>query len=346
MARAIWALYSSTPPLDRAIHGFRKPFTTAGDALAELHRLNSSSERLAACSPWVAIADVEDCFSNIALRVLRRVLDLTGARADGVNPFFDALERAGVRSLPRDYAELRYVSNLYLQIVDREVDRPFVRFADDYRIFCSSRVEAERALTQLGSTLRSLGLRLNERKSFVTRSLDDRVSMRSPSFRPLVTAFFHRRDLFVALRDHERSYISSYAPGGPSTSVAHVDLERLDNPFDWWVGAAIDSAQTWLLARLLAPMRARPLSKAIARRLATYCVRSAASPVRGLALVAVVGAGHRDVAEDILQWPVDSRFRILAHASLCLPRPEEARDSWPGVQGDVLTRRLTDLALT
>ena len=63
--------------------------------------------------------------------------------------------------------------NLYLHQLDIKLAKaniPFVRFADDFLLFCSTRLEAEKALEFTKKQLDNLGLSIHPKKTRVVRS--------------------------------------------------------------------------------------------------------------------------------------------------------------------------------
>ena len=63
--------------------------------------------------------------------------------------------------------------NLYLHDFDIALEKaniPFVRYADDFLLFTSSKVQAEQALDYVRSLLKKLDLELKDEKTRVVRS--------------------------------------------------------------------------------------------------------------------------------------------------------------------------------
>lgn len=347
LARAVQELAANLPDLPPEVHGFRRPFTTAVDELAQLERFNASCRTAAENLPWVVVTDIEDCFAHISLGRLEQLLDSFGSSSSSIARLLTALRIEGVASLPRDYVEFRFLSNLYLQLVDADIREPFVRYADDYRIYCSTRREAERALSHMTSVLVRRGFRPNARKTFVACALDHRVSMKALSFRPVVTAILRGSHPLETLRDAERSVLLASLPPGLSLKWINDPVTRREEELNEWVDAAITSGQDWLLARLLSPLHAVPdLSSDVADRLAAYCERSSSASIRGVAIATLARSGHLDQVQAMRRQHLDSRFELLACAALGESAPSQLARRWPGLDESLITESLSPLCKT
>lgn len=77
------------------------------------------------------------------------------------------------RGIPQGGVLSPFLCNVYLTAFDRYLtsyNLPFVRFADDFIIFCPTRPDAVNALECTKTGLKKLDLELNEKKTRVVRS--------------------------------------------------------------------------------------------------------------------------------------------------------------------------------
>ncbi|MGA8641516.1 RNA-directed DNA polymerase [Candidatus Binatus sp.] len=119
----------------------------------------------------VVFADVAGFYENIDIPTLISDLKSTGADSSAIDQLSACLNRWAhirSRSIPQGHSAADILAKLYLHPVDvtlRDLGYRHLRFVDDFRIFCRSRVEAIRALTDLTRQLRLRGLVLNSVKS-------------------------------------------------------------------------------------------------------------------------------------------------------------------------------------
>lgn len=134
--------------------------------------------QLKAGDRWVVDADIADFFGTLShstlvdlvadkvadgkvLRLVRQFLEAGVLRDGTVEPTFAGVPQGGVIS--------PLLSNIYLHVFDvkmAEAGYALTRYADDWVIVCSSRREAERALTDAKSVLEGeLGLRVHPEKT-------------------------------------------------------------------------------------------------------------------------------------------------------------------------------------
>jgi RNA-directed DNA polymerase len=156
-------------------HGFR-PGRRAHDAVCEARRYVQTGKR------WVVDVDLEKFFdrvnhdvlmSRLARRIAdKRVLGLirryltAGVMADGV-----VAERH--EGTPQGGPLSPLLANVLLDEVDQELERrghAFVRYADDLRVYVSSRRAGERVMCSLIQMLGKLRLKVNLAKSAVDRA--------------------------------------------------------------------------------------------------------------------------------------------------------------------------------
>lgn len=137
--------------------------------------------------PWVARADIDDCFPSIPRwEVMRRVRETIGDERI-VHLVGLLLDRpvAGTRQARADRGLGLHqgspvspvLSNLYLDAFDRgmlQAGWRVIRYGDDFAIPTASRADAERALVSASTELEALRLELNAGKSHVA-SFDEGV---------------------------------------------------------------------------------------------------------------------------------------------------------------------------
>lgn len=180
---ALGALRKSVEPLrriseealDPAVCGYRMGATGDVSYSEEYRRFRSFTEALGEESSWVIVADVRNFFDSVTPETVR--LALRNNLEVAAEPIIDLLRQLrseGVAGLPAGYGDARLIANAVLAPVDRALGVPFTRWVDDYRIFVSSRAEADRVVGSLRKALDQLGLALNESKLEITLTLDYR----------------------------------------------------------------------------------------------------------------------------------------------------------------------------
>lgn len=151
--------------------GYRRQAEPGFSYSRENVRLQQMADRAAADASHVVFADVAQFFAHCTWDVVvARSTHRWGSQAEPTQQLIALASRAtasGLASLPAGYADARLISNLILAVVDDEIDAPFVRWVDDYRIFVGSRAHAQTVLSALRSSLEALGMRLNESKTRV-----------------------------------------------------------------------------------------------------------------------------------------------------------------------------------
>ncbi len=163
------------PTFSEHSHGFR-PGRRAHDAVRQARRYVQDGRR------WVVDVDVEKFFDRVnhdvlmgrlarriedrqMLRLIRRYLD-AGMMANGVV----VMRHEGT---PQGGPLSPLLANVLLDEVDKELERrghAFVRYADDLRVFVSSKKAGERVMRSLVRLFGTLRLRINESKSAVDRA--------------------------------------------------------------------------------------------------------------------------------------------------------------------------------
>ena len=148
-----------------------------------IRRFNQLNQEHASRHDWVVVADIKDCFASFNLpRVAQWMVSSYGVTGQKVSSLLRRLNAEGVDTLPPDYPEFRYIGNLLLDQIDVSIIRPFVRFADDYRVYCRSEDEADFTLKRLRLRAMTLDLALNAKKTWCQQT-----NMSTPPF-PLLSA--------------------------------------------------------------------------------------------------------------------------------------------------------------
>ena len=143
--------------------------------------LGKVRERVRIGQDWLVDADIEKFFDSIPHRPLVKVLDSFVKDRAAMTLIRRWLEQgAHVRSLlstPRGISQGAILSplfcNLFLHRFDAAMAKakiPFVRFADDFLLFATTRTDADKALNYADRQLDQLGLRIHPDKTRVVRS--------------------------------------------------------------------------------------------------------------------------------------------------------------------------------
>lgn len=118
----------------------------------------------------VVLADITAFYENIDLSLLLSDLRDSGAPAPAVTQLGVCLNRWAQipgRGIPQGQSPSDILAKLYLNNIDhrfREMKYKHLRYVDDIRIFCKSRVEAKEALVDVSKLLRKRGLSLQSKK--------------------------------------------------------------------------------------------------------------------------------------------------------------------------------------
>lgn len=132
---------------------------------------STSLERIEEGRNVVLFADIAGFYENVDLQRLKYVLKSIGMANELVELLFACLwmwaEPRG-RGIPQGHSASDLLGKVYLDSIDRRLERDgynHIRYVDDIRIFCSSRLEAKRALVSLSALLREAGLNLGTAKT-------------------------------------------------------------------------------------------------------------------------------------------------------------------------------------
>lgn len=115
------------------------------------------------CS-WMVSGDIAGFYDNIDHRLLQTALTRVDVPVDVVNAIIACLRRWSHpmnRGIPQGYSASDILATLFLGTFDEmllQLNVPFLRYVDDLRFFCSSRVQAKEVLAQLSRLLFERGL--------------------------------------------------------------------------------------------------------------------------------------------------------------------------------------------
>lgn len=131
---------------------------------------DESLKALSADVTCVVVADISGFYENIDIPILISDLRAAGAPSETVTQLNACLRKwsqVSGRSVPQGHSAGDILAKFYLNPVDASLglDYRHLRFVDDFRIFCRTRAEAIKALTELTKLLRGRGLVLNSSKS-------------------------------------------------------------------------------------------------------------------------------------------------------------------------------------
>lgn len=138
-------------------------------------------KELANAYPWVLETDITNFFPCVSSHHLKAALSQTPLDDVLVKNLLDItrlLESKIGYALPEGYAAARALANFVLRPVDASLSQPFTRWLDDYRIFVSTRSQAEEELEHLTYQLDRLGFKVNQNKTAVLSidQLEDRAA--------------------------------------------------------------------------------------------------------------------------------------------------------------------------
>ena len=143
--------------------------------------LTRARERIRIGLDWLVDADIASFFDSIPhrplQRQLKRFIDDAAAMRLIEQWLAHGLHQSSFFSRPRGIAQGAILSPLFCNIYLHQLDTalaerhiPFVRYADDFLLFASTKAQAEQAMEYVKRTLDKLGLQLHPRKTQVVRS--------------------------------------------------------------------------------------------------------------------------------------------------------------------------------
>jgi len=163
-----------------------------------------SLRHLAEGARFVVVSDITGFYENIDLgRLLSELRQIAGGSRPEINLLKRCLRKwssRGDKGIPQGYSASDVLAKLYIHTVDvglRNDGFKHVRYVDDIRIFCSSRLEAKRAILCLARHIHGKGLNLQSAK---TRILNRNTALQKFSgVKPIVEAV--QRELIAQIYD-------------------------------------------------------------------------------------------------------------------------------------------------
>lgn len=180
-------------------------------------RINST-KKLASCQ-YVVFADIAGFYENIDLPRLRSDLTPLFFENEQLDLLMKLLHRwANPRGkgIPQGFSASDILAKIYLNPVDRALRNEgfnHLRYVDDVRVFCKTRLEAKRALLKLNELCRFRGLNLQSAKTKIKPA--DEAAHEIDGVSPRI------RSISSALLTELRSTFS-----GMSSSFSLADLKR------------------------------------------------------------------------------------------------------------------------
>ena len=193
------------PHFSEQSYGYR-PGRSAHEAMEEIKALREQYD-------WVVDADIKGFFDNLDHNIL---IDLVNERvSDGsilrlIRLFLEAgVKYDGVvhetsKGTPQGAVISPLLANVYLNHLDRRLEEaglPFVRYADDFVVFCGSKSEAEEALQVIRVTLQQeLKLELSKDKTeirYLEYELDEKGKL-PPEYGPIKFLGFQVRKRWLS----------------------------------------------------------------------------------------------------------------------------------------------------
>lgn len=215
--------------LDPAVCGYRVGATGDVSYSEEYRRFRAFAEALGEESSWVVVADVRNFFDSVSSHAVR--LSLRHGFESAIEPTVDVINQLrgrGVAGLPAGYGDARLIANAVLAPVDRALRAPFTRWIDDYRVFASTRAEADDVVRSLRNALGVLGLRLNDAKLEVMPTLEYRRARHGV---PLDSVYHPQDEPGNVVRTALRSVFISAVSTGDRRQLRFV-LPRLAQELD------------------------------------------------------------------------------------------------------------------
>jgi hypothetical protein len=170
----------------------------------------SSSQKLKGAQ-FVVIADVTGFYENIDLQRLRSDLRPFSPDASLLDLLMSLLNRWAqprAKGIPQGFSAGDILAKIYLNPIDRALRNggfTHLRYVDDIRIFCKTRLEAKRGLLLLNDLMRKRGLNLQSAKTKILRA--DEAAREIDGVTPLIRAI--ESDLVTEMREGLSSAPSS-----------------------------------------------------------------------------------------------------------------------------------------
>ena len=125
---------------------------------------------------FVVFADIAGFYENIDLQRLRNDLNLLSVDSVFLDLLMTLLNRWSQprgKGIPQGYSASDILAKIYLNSVDRGLQNEgfvHLRYVDDIRIFCRTKLEAKRGLLRLNELVRRRGLNLQSAKTKIVRA--------------------------------------------------------------------------------------------------------------------------------------------------------------------------------
>lgn len=153
-------------------------------------RFNEKSlEMVNSFANYVVITDVSACFENIDIKRLLDDLRDIGCNSQVLNLLSNCLNtwsKLVGRGIPQGYNASQILGKFYLSQVDNFLKDDFqhLRYVDDIRIFCISKIEAKKSLMELVKHLRARGLNIQTSKTGIYK--DDLAKEKIKGIQPII----------------------------------------------------------------------------------------------------------------------------------------------------------------
>ena len=161
-----------------------------------------SIQNLKGCQ-FVVFADIAGFYENIDLQRLNsdlRPLSLDASLLGLLMSLLNRWAQPRAKGIPQGFSAGDILAKIYLNPIDRALRNggfTHLRYVDDIRIFCRSRLEAKRGLLLLDDLMRKRGLNLQSAKTKILRA--DEASHEIDGVTPLIEAI--QLELAIEMRE-------------------------------------------------------------------------------------------------------------------------------------------------
>lgn len=130
-----------------------------------------TSRKYAETSPWVLVTDISDFYNQIYHHTIEQEFDSAGIQTEAKKAVVNLLKVCSVTT-SRGVPVGPHASHLLAELSLRQIDEmlvqsgvSYIRFVDDFHIFCNDRNDAYRVLHRIAQTLDLVKLTLNKSKT-------------------------------------------------------------------------------------------------------------------------------------------------------------------------------------
>jgi hypothetical protein len=252
----------------------------------------------------VLFADISGFYENIDLSRLRDMLRGIGVADDVLTLLLKCLRQWANprgRGIPQGLSPSDLLAKAYLEAVDRQLERAgfdHIRYVDDYRVFCASRLQAKKALRKLIALLRQYGLNVGTPKTLILDPDDARskIAGKIPNIEHLA------QELFDAVRaaGFESPYLRVNELPQLEQAQAEVGRAVMEDAFREYFSRPVQDFNATLFHYLL-----NRLAKLHSDVAIEFCVRQLSDrPEETLYVLDYLGAflDDHDVAEQVLSF--------------------------------------------